>query len=539
MIRFSLALLLLHTLTWGAIALEEIRATPASRLKDFLIFEYLRQPVTPAQADAAFYELDGASTRFLYAWAKKTAQPEVKKTVQCLRLSIAALKKSTDADCVRLGLSVGKLSAMKPEERTRLGKLLGDPFFNEMIAMLNRGEVRKHYTSYTPKKFLQLFNGSYGAFRRREFNFAPDAAYMNRLAKTSGFTSAMLSAMDDRKLATFAKALTSIKAVKIDARTNFYLGLNQLRHDAKAAAIAQFRLARELAPTRERKDKALFWEALVSGDEAVWSTLRSSWDINFYALYAHQRAGSFPTNYFTTLVSDGEKRDENLSHPLVWDTLKSKIAATPKAQLYDLAERFSAPKMLPVHSYVVEKASSYRLQSYIMPYDAFLTEEDNETKAIIYALMRQESRFIPAALSPSYALGLMQIMPFLCRALDKEVQCGRDHYFDMFDPETNLRYARTHLDWLRYRVYHPLFIAYAYNGGIGFTKRYLESGTFKKGPYEPFMSMEMMRRNETREYGKKVLTHYVVYKKILGEPVSLIDLTKTLLDPAKTDRFRK
>ena len=50
--------------------------------------------------------------------------------------------------------------------------------------------------------------------------------------------------------------------------------------------------------------------------------------------------------------------------------------------------------------------------------------------------------------------------------------------------------------------------------------------------------MELMRNAETREYGKKVLTNYVVYKKLLGEPVSLIDLCHTLLRPAKTDVFR-
>ena len=71
---------------------------------------------------------------------------------------------------------------------------------------------------------------------------------------------------------------------------------------------------------------------------------------------------------------------------------------------------------------------------------------------------------------------------------------------------------KPHIAWLQYRVYHPLFIAYAYNGGIGFTKRYLLSGMFNPGPYEPFLSMELMRTTETREYGKIVLTNYVIYK---------------------------
>lgn len=174
-----------------------------------------------------------------------------------------------------------------------------------------------------------------------------------------------------------------------------------------------------------------------------------------------------------------------------------------------------------------------------MPYDTLLNDLDTDSKAMLYALMRQESRFVPAALSRSYALGLMQMMPFLVKAMDKDVDADRKSLSDMFDPETNLQYAKPHLKWLQYRVYHPLFIAYAYNGGIGFTRRHLlNKGAFTPGPYEPFMSLELMRLTETREYGKKVLTNYVVYKKILGEPVSLIELCDTLLLPSKTDRFR-
>ena len=43
---------------------------------------------------------------------------------------------------------------------------------------------------------------------------------------------------------------------------------------------------------------------------------------------------------------------------------------------------------------------------------------------------------------------------------------------------------------------------------------------------------------ESREYGKKVLANYVMYKKILNEEISIIDLFDSLKEPKKTDRFR-
>jgi soluble lytic murein transglycosylase len=79
------------------------------------------------------------------------------------------------------------------------------------------------------------------------------------------------------------------------------------------------------------------------------------------------------------------------------------------------------------------------------------------------------------------------------------------------DAATNLRYANRHLNWLEKRLAHPLFIAYAYNGGIGFTNRMLKSGIFKKGKYEPYLSMELVPYDESKRYGKKVLANYVMY----------------------------
>ena len=57
--------------------------------------------------------------------------------------------------------------------------------------------------------------------------------------------------------------------------------------------------------------------------------------------------------------------------------------------------------------------------------------------------------------------------------------------------------------------------------------------------FSPFLSMEMMASSESREYGKKVLANYVMYKKILGEEISIVNLFDTLMQPKRTDRFRE
>ncbi|UFS61339.1 transglycosylase SLT domain-containing protein [Sulfurimonas sp. HSL-3221] len=540
-LRAALATLLLGTLLSADITLEQIRSKPPSNARNFMIWQYFDQNITSAQADEAFYLIRNVGRRMFFAYAEKSARPEVAYTVKCMKMGVNDLIKSEDAGCMKLALSVGKLSAMHQKARDRVVGLVGDASLKAAAEVLNDPDLQQHYKRYPPALFLRVFNGSYGNSRRKQFNFIPDYDYMQLLAKAPGFTSAVMSTINDDKLSKFGWALTKVDAVEsLDPRGLFYLGLNQLQRGKKSRAIELFQLSGDKAYYQSDKDKALFWQALASEkNDLMWKLLAQSWDINFYSLYAMEKTGIFPENYYSQLQTSDTVSDLNLSDPFVWNDLLDTINRTPKDELYALAKRYDAKNLVPLQSFIIEKASRYRLQGYVMPYDAELNDVDTDTKAIIYALMRQESRFIPAALSHSYALGLMQMMPFLCRAMDGKVDCGRDTLFDMFDPHINLLYAKPHIAWLQYRVYHPLFIAYAYNGGIGFTKRYLLDDKFNAGPYEPFLSMELMRTTETREYGKKVLTNYVVYKKILGEPVSLIDLCETLLHPSKTDRFRK
>jgi soluble lytic murein transglycosylase len=96
------------------------------------------------------------------------------------------------------------------------------------------------------------------------------------------------------------------------------------------------------------------------------------------------------------------------------------------------------------------------------------------------------------------------------------------------------------MDYLNKWLYHPLFVAYAYNGGIGFTRKTIrKKHLFKKGKYEPYLSMELIDYEESKEYGKKVLTNYVIYLNLLSKNQTRVsDFLTTLSQPEKTDRFR-
>ncbi len=119
----------------------------------------------------------------------------------------------------------------------------------------------------------------------------------------------------------------------------------------------------------------------------------------------------------------------------------------------------------------------------------------------------------------------MQIMPFLSNDISKELNESYNVY-EQFIPDTNIRYGSFHLDSLSKQFNNnTLFIAYAYNGGAGYTKTQLKKGLFsKKNRFEPFLSMELISFAETREYGKKVLSNYYIYNNYLNSE-NRIDLS--------------
>ena len=227
----------------------------------------------------------------------------------------------------------------------------------------------------------------------------------------------------------------------------------------------------------------------------------------------------------------------DITNPIDWAKVKHQMKAG--CDLDDLADDHKSQECIGVYTYLKAKASNFTESYFPMPYRDAMKDMPKERQALIYAIARQESRFVPASVSRSFALGMMQFMPFLIKHIAK--QKGENIDLDkLFDPYKAIEYADYHLDYLTKYLHHPLFIAYAYNGGIGFTRRYIRNNKhFRKGPYEPYMSMESMKNIEAREYGKKVLANYVIYMNKLGVKTRIFPLLKILATPEKTDTFRK
>uniref|UniRef100_UPI0025DB680E lytic transglycosylase domain-containing protein n=1 Tax=Sulfurimonas sp. TaxID=2022749 RepID=UPI0025DB680E len=396
------------------------------------------------------------------------------------------------------------------------------------------------YSKYDSNTVLSLFIRTTSKHRRKNLNLYIHEKLINKISSSWRISQFVKIVIHDDKLDKLQLSLLKLKGEKLNSKTNFYLAINHLMHLNKKKALHYFDLSRSKAKSKIDVDKNFFWMYKITENKKYLDKLLKSRDINMYTLYAHEMQNKSFNNYFCAVEVNESKANKNIQDPFEWSNILKDIkkASPSQAKLYELSQKYMQEDMVPVQTLILEKAYKYGMHGYVMPYDRYLRDIPTDEKALVYAIMRQESKLIPSALSRSYALGLMQLMPFVADDISKHIKNPVKNYDEMFIPKNNINYALNHLKWMKKSLYHPLFMAYAYNGGMGFLRRHLQKGTFNSGKYEPFLSMELMSNSESREYGKKVLANYVMYKKVMGEEVSILRLFDTLTLPKKTDRFR-
>ena len=156
--------------------------------------------------------------------------------------------------------------------------------------------------------------------------------------------------------------------------------------------------------------------------------------------------------------------------------------------------------------------------SYPLP-DLGGTEID---RALLLALIRQESRFKAHAKSHAGARGLMQIMPgtaaFVTGDRSLYRRSGRDQLLDM---DLNLEIGQDYLQMLMSENQFDGNLIYtlaAYNGGPGNVRRWRRE---LKDVTDPLLFVESLPAPETRGYIHKVMANIWIYRDRLNqEPIS-------------------
>ena len=152
----------------------------------------------------------------------------------------------------------------------------------------------------------------------------------------------------------------------------------------------------------------------------------------------------------------------------------------------------------------------------LQPRDGFTLD-----KALVYAIVRQESRFNPLAVSPVGAVGLMQLMPDAAvkAAGDDKLRSDRT---PLLDAAYNLRLGQDYFTWLLEKgVGHDLVRAVAaYNAGPTTVANTLQR---LGGDADPLTLMESLPAGETRAYVQRVMAGYWTYRRMFGEASPSLD----------------
>lgn len=145
-------------------------------------------------------------------------------------------------------------------------------------------------------------------------------------------------------------------------------------------------------------------------------------------------------------------------------------------------------------------------------------------KALVYAIVRQESRFNPKAVSRAGAVGLMQLMPEAAARAAGDDKLKTDNS-PLFDPAFNLRVGQDYVTWLMERGvgYDILRTVAAYNGGPGTLLKTVQ----RVGEDDSLMIIESLPSVETRNYVEKVMAGYWIYRKKFGQESKTLDALAT------------
>jgi soluble lytic murein transglycosylase len=136
----------------------------------------------------------------------------------------------------------------------------------------------------------------------------------------------------------------------------------------------------------------------------------------------------------------------------------------------------------------------------------------NVDPLLIWAVMREESRFDPDAVSYAGARGLMQIMPatqtWIAEQLRESIPPG-----DAFHPEPNIRMGAWNLRFLLDYFKEDLELAImAYNGGAASVESWLKDPKVASGDD----LLRWIGYGETREYIERVSLSYRIYQELYG-----------------------
>jgi soluble lytic murein transglycosylase-like protein len=170
-------------------------------------------------------------------------------------------------------------------------------------------------------------------------------------------------------------------------------------------------------------------------------------------------------------------------------------AASHRSHGFDLSG-YPTPDLAPVGGYTLERA-------------------------LVFAIIRQESRFNPGAASAAGAYGLMQMTPATA-AYNAGVDPASIDSSLLLDPGTNMRLGQDYVARLLVQTQGDILrTVAAYNAG----PRGINKLAAAIPDADSLLLVESLAGAETREFVQRVMSNYWIYRQLFSQPSPTLDAT--------------
>ena len=131
-------------------------------------------------------------------------------------------------------------------------------------------------------------------------------------------------------------------------------------------------------------------------------------------------------------------------------------------------------------------------------------------RALVFAIIKNESDFDKNAVSNAGAVGLMQITNFTANYIAKQLG---EQDFDLINPETNIRFGCFYMRYLLNKFEYLETALVAYNAGEGNVSKWLKDTNYSDNG----KTLKTVPFKESREYIVKIKENVKKYNKLYNK----------------------
>ena len=335
----------------------------------------------------------------------------------------------------------------------------------------------------------------------------------------------------------------SAQGANAAVEAEFHAGWIALRFlDDPARARSHFTKLAQIAESPATAARAAYWLARTQealGDNegaAAFFASAAKHPTFFYGQLARARLGlgDMVLRPMPVAVTDDERAPatqvaeillalgrRDIAAPLVYDSARN---LEGEGQLAALAQTVARAHDAPL-SLQLGKTAARRgiaLDELAFPdfgVPDFVPLAGSADKALVYAIVRQESAFLARASSGAGAKGLMQLMVGTARLTAKKAGVGFDAARLTSDPAFNTQLGAAHLGTLFEEHDGSYVLTFAaYNAGGGRVKEWLAAyGDPRRAGVDVVDWIELIPITETRQYVQHILENLQVYRARMGQ----------------------